>query len=135
MKDEKAEPGCSWVFTVLFSMIVMGPSLGIILKFLYRVYQFLSKPDLLERSLEMVGGAALFLAGGSLFVWLFLIMPPPKLPWEDDDLYRDRSTWYQKLWMSPVIFLGLCSMAIFSLFIPLLAFYADVIAPRLRRSA
>jgi hypothetical protein len=134
MKNQETnDPGCSFLFTII-SLVVVAIPLYLILKIIYDVWQFL-RPDVLTRSLEMLGTLVLCFGVGSLFIWLILILPPYKPPWAEDDdpYYSDASKWYENLLWSPVILLFICLIAIGSLFIPFVAFYADFIEPRLRR--
>lgn len=131
---EDVPAGCSFIFTI-FSLAIVAIPLYIILSFFFEVYQFFLKPNILARSLEMFGALVLIFGAGSLLMWLILILPPPRPPWEEEDLYSDTSKWYEKLWMSPIIMFGLCLFAIVPLFIPIVAFYVDFIAPRLKQDA
>jgi hypothetical protein len=133
MKDQETDdPGCSFLSTI-FLLVVVAIPLFLILKIIHDAWQIL-RPDVLTRSLEMLGGLLILFGAGSLLIWLISMMPPSLPPWaEDDPFYRDTSKWYEKLLWGPIVLLFICLIAIGPLFITFYAIYNEIIKPRLKR--
>ncbi len=120
----------------MLTLVIAAIPLYIIYVFFGGVYQFLVKPNLLARSLEMLQAMLLCFGAWILFIWLILMMPPPRCPWqEEDDFYQDTSKWYEKLWMSPIILLVMLWISIAPIFMAIIAFYDEFIAPWLEQWA